>query len=81
MKNLIKLLFVFTLFTQANAYASNPSMDGGRKLNTVPTIDLNIFLNEKVDVKEVRSVFKENKRVKRLLTPRKKSLKKKYTIA
>lgn len=82
MKNLIKILFVFALFTQVNAFASNPNLDGGRKLNTVPAvINLNIYINKKVDVKEIRGVYKENKRVEKLLTPRKKSLKKKYTIA
>lgn len=81
MKNFIRIAFILALVANVNTYASNPNIDGGRKLMNEPTIDLYIFSNEKVDVKKVEGVYKESKRVRKLFTPRKKNLKKKYTIA
>ncbi|MDO6737194.1 hypothetical protein [Wenyingzhuangia sp. 2_MG-2023] len=61
--------------------ASNPTSGGDDKLNNAHKIDTSIFSTPKVDYKEVKDVFRINKRVDRIFKPKKKLSKLKYTIA
>lgn len=69
--------------TQIFAGKTNPTTDGGDGVNEVPKTNVEgYFKKEKVDFKEVKDLFRKNKRIDRLFTPKgKKPIRKKYTIA
>lgn len=78
-KNLILgLAFLFTIVVSAN----NPGTDDLDKLNEVlPGIETLEKKIERTSTKDVQDVFMKIKRVDRILTPKKKLYKVKYTIA
>jgi|GEM_PF-4266446 len=80
-KIIIGLAFSFTCIMSASN--NHPNVDDVDKLNDViaPSAEIFIYKIEKVNAKEVKSMFRKIKRVDRLLLPKKKLSKVKYTIA
>ena len=80
-KIIFSLAFLFTIVMSATNH--QPGVDDLDKVNEViaPSLEKSIFTIEKVNAKEVKGMFRKIKRVDRLLLPKKKLSKIKYTIA
>ncbi len=83
MNTIIKNIIVgFALLFAVTVSASNPNTDDLDNVNEViPAIEETIKNINKVNAKEVEHVFMKKKRVDRVLTPKKRLSKVKYTIA
>ncbi|MDB4297679.1 hypothetical protein N9901_02875 [Flavobacteriaceae bacterium] len=72
-----KLILTITLFTAVSSFATNNTQD------PVDFMDVSTpgIAKEKVNFNEVKEMFRTNKRVDNILTPKRKLRKVKYTIA